>query len=1339
MKKTLLLITATILTLQGWANPPALKGFSYTKVSQPTGKEWESPEQYAHGKEQPHAYFFPFANREAAQKVLPKHSEYYLSLNGTWKFHWVANPDERPTEFYQPQFNTDNWDDVTVPMNWNVYGLGQDGSQKYGTPIYVNQPVIFQHQVKKDDWKGGVMRTPPTNWTTYKARNEVGSYRRTFTIPKEWQKREVFLQLDGVDSFFYLWINGHYVGFSKNSRNLAEFNITPYLQKNGHNTVAIEVYRNSDGSFLEAQDMFRLPGIFRDVALVSKPKVHIRNLQVTPKLTDNYTNGQLDIVAEIRNLSSKEAKGYSIEYTLYSTPLYSDKTTKVANIASKSFVPNIGKEASTLTKTNITLTKPNLWSAEKPYRYVLIAELKDSKGKTVETSSTYTGFRQVEIKDTPAHLDEFGLSGRYFYVNGKTVKLKGVNRHETNPSTGHVITPEQMEQEVFLMKRANINHVRNSHYPTSPYWYYLCDKYGIYLEDEANIESHQYYYGEASLSHVPEFKNHHVNRMLEMVYANFNNPSIVIWSLGNEAGPGKNFVASYQATKAVDPSRPVQYERNNSIVDMGSNQYPSIHWVQNAVKGTMNIKYPFHISEYAHSMGNACGGLDDYWKAIESTNFICGGAIWDWVDQSLYNHTSDGLKYLAYGGDFGDTPNDGMFVMNGVMFADLTPKPQYFEVQKVYQHIGVTDVNLATQKNVEVFNKYYDKYLENFTIRWTLQKDGKAIETGTIAPLKELAPRSKTTITIPYQSTIDSLCEYFVKIEFLLKDDMPWAKAGFVQAKEQLAIHAPKHQQNIAGKASPIRVENSSNNILALSGEQFTVEFDINTGSIHQLSYGNNRVIEPGQGPKLSAFRAAADNDNWARNGWVENGLHNLKHRTLSHAVKTQSDGSTQIFFYTLSQAPNAAKLTHIRASGRYKIDELYDRPFGENDFKFTTATIWTVYPDGTISITANIVGNKPTLPLARLGFEMVIPQSYENYTYYGRGPINNYADRKASQFIEIHQSKVIDQFIHFPKPQTMGNRENVRWASLTNKDNEGILILSQNSMSTSALPYSALEMLLAPHPHELPPAGDTHLHVDLAVNGLGGFSCGQGPPLVPYRVFATPHTFTFAIRPLFANDNPTEKAKIELPVYTTPTISRDLTGMVHIQSTGENKVLYQIDNSRPKVYTKPFELRDAATITVWNEQQKEYAIHEKFNKIETVPISVVYASSEDTPSGVSASNLVDGDPKTIWHSMYSVTVAQYPHWIDFDAHQQKEIKGITYLPRQDGGQNGDIKDYIISVSSDNEQWKEVAKGSFANNKTLKRVMFDKPQKARYIRFTALNAQNGADFASGAEFTVIAD
>lgn len=1347
-----------------------LGGFEYGPATAPDGKEWEDPQRLALNKEQPRAWFFTFENRRTARQLLPQYSDYYRPLNGTWKFNWAANPEERPADFYQPAFDASGWDDVEVPMQWNVAGIQPDGSLRYGVPIYANQPVIFAHEVAVDDWRGGVMRTPPADWVTYKHRNEVGSYRRAFTIPESWNGRQVYINFDGVSSFFYLWINGQYVGFSKNSRNTASFDITPYLNKNGQeNIVAVEVYRNSDGSFLEAQDMFRLPGIFRTVSLTSTAKVQVRDLRVWPDLKRSqtvevevevgeglqvketsskiveHTHGLLRIEADIRNLGKKAAKGYSLKYTLYANELYSDQNEYVVGVAVEGDVAQLRTGENTTAVIEMQVPNVRTWSAEEPWRYVLVGELRDRKGQVVETFSTGVGFRKVEIRETPAEEDEFGLAGRYYYINGQTVKLKGVNRQEINPAVGNAISAEQMEQEIMLMKRGNINHVRNSHYSCDPYWYYLCDKYGIYLEDEANLESHQYYYGDASLSHVEEFEDAHVARVMELAHAHVNHPSVVIWSLGNEAGPGKNFVAAYDALHAFDPSRPVQYERNNDIVDMGSNQYPSIAWMRGAVTGKYDIKYPFHVSEYAHSMGNAGGNLIDYWEAIESTNFFCGAAIWDWVDQSLYNYDPDtGDRYWAYGGDFGDKPNSGMFCMNGILLPDHSPKPVYYEVKKVYQNVGVKAIDM-TRGEIEIFNKNYFTPLTDYRIVWELYKDGeKVIESDLFAPRSIIGPRMRAVYGIPYDYTLfDEQSEYFVKVRFLLASDKPWAQAGYAQMEEQLLVKPAGVKPSMCSLTAsmPVPEVSQEGDRTTVRGEGFVITFDDSQGTIHSIQYDGREVIRPGQGPRLDALRAPTDNDNWAYMRWFEKGLHNLRHKAVARARVDNARGNTvQLMYTVVSQAPNAARIEG-GTSGRYRIVELTDQPFAEEDFRFVTNQIWTVYPDGSVELRSEITSNDPSLVLARLGYAMQLPKELEQYDYYGRGPWNNYNDRCSGAFIEHFASTVDEQYVRFPKPQSMGNREAVRWCALTDREGNGVAFVADSTMSASALPWSALEMTLAPHPYQLPESSATHLHLDLAVTGLGGNSCGQGGPLEEDRVKASSHAMGFLIRPVRGADlNQAVGAALsgEVPI----SISRSRNGMVTVSSRKEGAaILCTIDGNTKNAftYTEPFALREGGTVTARYADQPAVETSASFGRIERIPMTVINASSQETGIG-DAANLVDGDPATTWHTMYSVTVAKYPHWVDFDAGEVKRIRGFRYLPRQDGGSNGNIREYTIEVSLDGKTWGEpVAAGEFARGRDEQRIELQQPVEARYVRFTALSAQNGADFAGGAEFSVIAD
>ena len=1102
-----------------------LSGFGFGHQEAPKGDEWQSPGQLSLNKELPHAWFFSFTDVESARKVLPENSTLWKSLDGDWKFNWAPDPESRPADFYKAGYDDSSWADIPVPSNWNIVGIGEDGSQKYGTPIYVNVNVPWFYVREPGDWKKGVMREPPQKWTTYKTRNEVGSYRRTFEVPKEWAGKEIFMNFDGVDSFFYLWINGKYVGFSKNSRNLAQFDITEYLREDAENVVAVEVYRYSDAANLEAQDMFRLPGIFRSVALEAKPKVSVRDIKVTSSMTS------LKVDASVLDLSSSDPErwfgsahqpgrnavpersrraGLSITYRLYENVLYSDENELVAEFPAQSLSCALDYPAA----------KP--WSAEAPHRYTLVGELKDASGKTLDIFSTIVGFREVCIKDTPAAEDEFGLAGKYFYLNGKPVKLRGVNRHETEPSMGHAITREVMEQDIRLMKRANINHVRNSHYTDAPYWYYLCDKYGIYLMDEANIESHHYHYGDASLSHPIEWKDAHVARMVEMVESNYNHPSIIIWSMGNEAGPGKNFEYVYAAARALDPMRPIQYERNNNISDIGCSQYPGVKWVQAVAKGTGNVKYPYHINEFAHSMGNALGNFAQYWQSIDSTNFFMGGAIWDWVDQSLWNYTSEGVKYLASGGNFGDYPNDGQFVMNGIINGDRSPKPQYFEVKKVYQNLytSLSGVSGGVAK-VCLFNRnYYEPC--SYDARWTLIADGKEVRSGSF-DAEGIGPREKVLREIPVGDLPEGK-ECYLNVSYTQKDDLFWAEKGYEVCKDQMYISPVNAAPVILSEAkdlkgrSPKHFTDSESGLLVVKGRRFKVEFNPATGTIETLRYCGKDVFVPGQGPRLNAFRAIVNNDGWAYRGWFENGLHNLTH-TASGMVVEEKPGCVQVSFEVKSKAPFGSHLDGTTASA---VCSIIDDKDSLNVIEFTSHLTWTVTRKGSVTLVSKITSDNPELPLGRLGYVMRVPRNLSDFTYYGRGPVENYSDRYTNAFVGIYSSPVADQVQNYTKSQDMANHEQVRWASLTGRRGRGVVFEAcQNSlkrsdsgrpvMSVNALPYSAVDLVQAAHQNELPAPGDTWLCLDAADSGLGGNSCGPSP-LQEDRVHSDA-TFGFTIR----------------------------------------------------------------------------------------------------------------------------------------------------------------------------------------------------------------------------------
>ena len=1314
-------------------------GYLFGQAAAPTGNEWQAPGELGYNKLPARALFSSFSSVDEARKVLPEFAKDYLSLDGEWRFHFSKNPDERPKDFFTRGYDDSRWDRLQVPVSWNMAGIQKDGTLKYGVPIYVNQWVIFKYNIEPGDWKKGVMREPPKNYTTYEYRNEVGSFRRSFDIPATWDGKEVYLNFDGVDSFFYLWINGRYVGFSKNSRNTARFDISPYINK-GKNEIAVEVYRSSDGSFLEAQDMFRLPGIFRNVSVTATPKVHVADVKAIPSYADG--KGTVNLNTTLQNLTAKTAKDLHIRWSLYKNRLFADDNELVATFEDAKAKTTCNSKGQAAIRQTLTVDNVAAWTAEAPNVYVVVGELMQGK-KVLETISFQTGFRTVEIKDTPASQDEFGLAGRYYYINGKPVKLKGVNRHDTNPLTGKVISREQMEHEIMLMKRANINHIRTSHYPNDPYFYYLCNKYGIYLESEANIESHEYFYGKASLSHVPEFQAAHVDRVMTMAHQLVNNPSIVIWSLGNEAGPGHNFVVAYDSLKAYDASRPVQYERNNDIVDMGSNQYPSIAWTRDAVKGRMGVKYPFHISEYAHSMGNAVGNLVDYWEAMESTNFFMGGAIWDWIDQSMYNYTKEGKRYLAYGGDFGDTPNDGQFVMNGIIFGDEQPKPQYYEVKKVYQYIGTTwkDAKTAT---LDVFNKnYYTDDLSGYAMSYVLTADGVAVKKGEL-DLGSVPARTHKAITITgLNEGLDPNKEYLLHIVYRLKEDMPWAKAGYIQAEEQLPVQVAAARPAIAA-AGKVNMSAVKDNKIVLSGKAFTTTFDLTKGTIYNLQYDGKTIIPDGCGPELNAFRAWVNNDNWAYEGWYANGLNNLQHKCTSYTTHANANGSVSVVCNVESQAPYSYRLEGGNANWK-KLIENKEKPFGKDDFRFTTQVVYTIFPDGSIESESAITSNKPNLTLAKLGYTVRLPKVLRLLNYYGRGTVDNYPDRKTGQMIGIYeQQDVEDEFVAFPKPQDTGNHQDTRWLSLAGNGGQdalyGALFVAKDKMSFSALPWSDNTIAMANHPHELPQSDYTYLHLDMAITGLGGNSCGQGGPLQRDRVMATPHTFGYMIRPMNSveTNDLVSNANVSLNGATPLTIVRDAEGNVTINANGaKGDIFYRLNGSKKAVkYTGPVGLREGGTISAWTKENDWLVASQSFSRIESIPLSVVFASSQESGEG-DASHLTDGDPSTYWHTMYSVTVANYPHWVDFDCGGVKTIKGFTYLPRQDSN-NGNIKKYSIQVSNDGKTWgKAVAEGEFENNRKEKTILLTTPVKARFVRLTALSEQSGQDFATGAEFKVL--
>ena len=924
----------------------------------PSGKEWESEQMLGLNKEKPHATFNSYADVLSAKKILPEFSQYRMSLDGAWKFNWVKRPEERPVDFFEPEFDVSGWKEIPVPSSWQTQG--------YDVPVYSNQAYLF-----KRDWPR-VMGEPPKRFTTFVNRNPVGSYRRDFEIPASWDGREVFINFDGVDSFFYLWINGKYVGFSKNSRNPAEFNITRFL-KPGKNVVAAEVYRFSDGSYLEDQDMWRLSGIFRSVAIHSKDKTHVRDLFVT---TTPAENGQwkLSAAVDIRTADASDGQRIKIDATLYDE---AGKEVAPLSVAGEKGAGEKGANGETVFVQNYA--HPALWSAETPNLYTLVVKLTDAGGKIRDIVSTHVGFRDVKIVD--------GV----FLVNGKAVKFRGVNRHENFPTTGHALTRADMELDMKRLKQANVNHVRTSHYPDDSYWYDLCDKYGMYLLDEANIESHGYYYGKESLSHPKEWEAAHVDRIMAMVERDKNHPSVTIWSLGNEAGPGQNFVAGNAAIKARDLSRPTHYERNNDIVDMDSNQYPSVPWTYSKA-AQKNPKKPFYISEYAHIMNNGMGNLADYWDAIEKSDNIFGGSIWEWCDQGLEKTAADGRKFIAYGGDFGDFPNDGQFIVKGVVYANRNPKPEFWEVKKVYQEISVAaaaadDADDAGSGEIEIFNKHFFKDLSGYDLAWELTGDGAVIGSGKL-PAPAVAPRAKLKVKLPLPALISEYggakpgvagvagVDYRLRVGFRTRTDTIMGPAGYEIAAEQLAVKNPagdaKPALAVAGDKPTVSTVSEGGELTTVSGKGFRAVFDKKTGELTPLEYAGKPVFKPGKGPALNVYRAPVNNDRWAMNNWFGLGLRHLKAKAVAFTVE-KTDGNTVRIAAISDYSGETAERVSDYGSNQPKISATgADLPSDAPVFRVVSA--WTVYPDGSVARQSAISATGRDIPLAKVGFTMELP-----------------------------------------------------------------------------------------------------------------------------------------------------------------------------------------------------------------------------------------------------------------------------------------------------------------------------------------------------------------------------
>lgn len=1010
-------------------------------------KDWENEAIFAINKEPGHATYVPYPSVESLKAspsyrkawIQPVSSRYQL-LNGNWKFNWVKQPSERPVNFYKPAYDVSSWAEIPVPSNWEMHG--------YGTPIYTNITYPYRNNPP--------FILPQKGYTCEKEPNPVGSYRRDFTIPAEWKGSEIFIHFDGVYSAMYLWVNGKKVGYSQGANNDAEFNITKYV-KPGNNVLAVEVYRWCDGSYLEDQDMFRLSGIHRDVYLLSRPKLHLRDYYLTTTFgEDDLSKATLTIRTNVRNLGS------AVDAASVEVSLLDNKGSEVGTVIQQ--IEGVAKGKESVNTIGLQVNRPELWSAETPNLYTVVLNLKDKKGQTLETISTEYGFRKIEIKN------------RRVYINNQQIFFKGADRHDIHPQYGKAIPVESMIQDILLFKRYNLNTIRTSHYPNDAKMYALHDYYGIYVMDEADIECHGNHSISDKESWLPAFED----RMVRMIERDKNHPSVIFWSMGNECGAGRNFDAVYKVSKSLD-NRPVHYEGKNDVADIDSQMYPSMEDLKR--RDQADRDKPYFFCEYAHAMGNAIGNLDEYWNYIENESHrLIGACIWDWVDQGINRYGESPERYY-YGGSFGDRPNDRDFCCNGIVTPDRQITPKLLEVKKVYQYIKLKPVDLQSGK-VSVQNRYAFLNLDNFDLVWEVIKDGVPTESGKLT-LGNTEPGKDREVTLPYKTSFDKGSEYFLNLSVRLKNACSWADAGHEVASEQMILTERVPTADVETTfTDTFKVEQEGDHV-GFRANGFFVSFDEETGEMTSLRYAGKDMIYNNQGFTF----------NWYRS------INNDKREFLPTVIKKES------FAWNVAED---RKWVSVEVSQQAMVGK--DKGLVSVPYK----TVYTLYANGLIDVeVAFTTSEKFNLP--RLGLVVSLNPSLEELAWYGRGPMENYWDRKNAAYVGLYKNTVSGMEEAYVRSQTMGNRDDVRWLSLTDKSGKGIKFISKDKLNFSALHYTDKDLWNVNYGHDLDRIrrAEVILSLDCIQRGLGNASCGPQPrPQYEIQKGET-YNYSFRIEPI--------------------------------------------------------------------------------------------------------------------------------------------------------------------------------------------------------------------------------
>ncbi|MCH7410518.1 DUF4981 domain-containing protein [Belliella sp. DSM 111904] len=1015
--------------------------------AQNQNNEWEDPTILDRGKEAGRAFFIQYDSEQKALKNDLAFNSYYKSLNGQWKFNLVRTPDQRPQQFHEINFNDKDWDLISVPSNWEMEG--------HDIPVYTNVSYPFPAR-------------PPLVDNSY---NPVGSYRRTFDLPVGWDDKHIVLHFGSISGYARIFLNGKEVGMTKASKTPAEFDVTEHLKRSG-NVLAVQVFRWHDGSYLEDQDFWRLSGLERDVSLQATPKLSIADFTIQAGLDSNYKTGELSANIALKSVAGNEVKAASVSFVLL------DANGKEV-FTQKKNVSNFDNSVKFEGKVN----NVQKWSAESPYLYTYLIKLEDNQGKLLTAVSKRTGFRAIEIKNAQ------------LMVNGVPVLVKGVNRHEHHETKGHVPDRDIMIKDIQLMKQFNMNAVRMSHYPHDPAWYELCDEYGLYVVDEANIETHGmgaelqgWFNKERHPAYLEEWKAAHMDRVQRMFARDKNSTSVIIWSMGNESGNGPVFYDAYDWLKANDKTRPVQFEqagehRNTDIV---APMYPSIEHMQRYADDKTKER-PFIMCEYAHAMGNSVGNFQKYWDIILGSKHMQGGFIWDWVDQGLLTYDENGRPYWAYGGDLGGFhfQNDENFNANGLVSADRTPHPSLYEVKKVYQNIHF---KLNTDGTIQVKNYFDFTNLNQFAFSWELFKNGESIQSDDFEVQLEPHGQKKVSIKLP---NMGDDAEYFLNVYAKVKKATAVLPAGHEVASEQFHV-GQKTYFEIERSLSNSLSHEEKEGILHFQAGEIIGEFDLKRGAFRKYTLKEG---EPGlirSFPEPYFWRAPTDND-FGNHMPSRLGVWKTAHLGKNHlGSKVDSNHPEGVLISSTYQ------LTNIMVD--YQVDYL-------------------IQHDGQVRVTASMDFSERELPeLVRFGMRMELPGHMDNLEYYGRGPWENYEDRKSGSHIGIYKDKVANQYnMNYIRPQESGNKTDVRWLTLTNREGKGLKVTGVQEIAFSALNLSVEDLdpgftKKQQHPTDLKPKHQVFLHIDWKQRGLGGDDSWGRYPHREYLLLDKKYSYSYVI-----------------------------------------------------------------------------------------------------------------------------------------------------------------------------------------------------------------------------------